>query len=85
MILDSYGWLKIDDFKLCFSQAKRGLFGQVYRIDGNVILSWLERYITDRVSFADEKNYARHSSIKANERQTMDFKELIDKGIIKWK
>jgi hypothetical protein len=85
MILDNYAWLKIDDFKLCFSQATRGLFGQVYRMDGNVILSWIGSYINDRINFADEKSYAKHLSIKANERQTMDFQELINKGIIKKK
>jgi hypothetical protein len=85
MILDNYAWLKIDDFKLCFSQAKRGLFGQVYRMDGNVILSWIESYINGRINFAEEKSYAEHLSIKANERRTMDFQELIDKGIIKRK
>jgi hypothetical protein len=85
MVLDNYGWLKIDDFKLCFSQAKRGLFGQVYRMDGNVILSWIESYINERINFADEKNYTEHLSIKANERRTLNFQELIDKGIIKVK
>lgn len=85
MILDNYSWLKIDDFKLCFSQAKRGLFGQVYRMDGNLILSWIESYIKDRINFADEKSYAEHLSIKANERRTLSFQELMDKGIIKGK
>ena len=64
IILDCHGWLKIDDFKLCFNQAKRGFFGQVYRMDGNVILSWIERYIIDRINFADERSYAEHNNSK---------------------
>jgi hypothetical protein len=83
MALDNYGWLKIDDFKLCFSQAKRGFFGQIYRMDGNVILSWIESYIKDRINFAEEKSYSEHLSIKATERKTLSFQELIDSGIIK--
>jgi hypothetical protein len=85
MILDNYGYLKIDDFKLCFSQAKRNLFGPVYRMDGNVILSWIESYTRDRVNVADEKHYAGHLSIKANERRVPDFQELVNNGIIKGK
>ncbi|KAA6303164.1 MAG: hypothetical protein EZS26_000767 [Candidatus Ordinivivax streblomastigis] len=83
LILDNYGWLKIDDFKLCFSWAKRGFFGQIYRMDGNVILSWVESYINDRMNTAEEINYAKHASLKANERRAYSFQELIDKKIIK--
>jgi hypothetical protein len=85
MILDNYGYLKIDDFKLCFSQAKRGFFGPVYRMDGNIILSWIESYIEDRMKRADEISYAEHASIKANERRAYSFQELIDKKIIREK
>jgi hypothetical protein len=72
MILDAYGWLKIDDFKLCFSQAKRGMFGQVYRMDGNVILSWIGTYIRDRIRSADEMSYARHCSDKERDSRPYD-------------
>jgi hypothetical protein len=79
MILDNYGYLKIDDFKLCFNRAKRGLFGQVYRMDGNVILSWIETYISDRIDTVGEMNYAQHVSIKADERRSASFMELTGK------
>lgn len=35
---------KIDDIKHCFNLAKRGHFGKIYRIDGAVILDWLNQY-----------------------------------------
>jgi hypothetical protein len=85
MILDDYGYLKIDDFKLCFNRAKRGLFGPVYRIDGNVILSWIETYINDRINTISEINYAKHASIKANEKRSMNLIELIEKETIRKK
>lgn len=79
IILDNYGYLKIDDFKLCFDLAKRGIYGQIYRMDGNVILSWIESYINDRMNTADEINYANHASMKMNEKRFLSFQELIDK------
>jgi hypothetical protein len=85
MILDEYGYLKIDDFKLCFNRAKRGLFGPVYRMDGNVILSWIETYINDRIHTISEINYAQHVSIKANEKRSISFIELIGKETIRKK
>jgi hypothetical protein len=82
MILDHYGWLKIDDFKLCFNMAKRGIYGQIYRIDGNIILSWIESYINDRINKADELSYAQHASMKMNEKRYPTFQEMIDKKMI---
>lgn len=79
IILDSYGYLKIDDFKLCFNWAKRGIYGQVYRMDGNVILSWIESYINDRINKADEVSYAEHAGMKMNEKRTPNLQELINK------
>jgi hypothetical protein len=76
MILEDYAYLKIDDFKLCFNRAKKGSFGPVYRMDGNVILSWIGQYAKERVSAADEMNYARHVSVKAGERRSESFMEL---------
>jgi hypothetical protein len=78
MILDSYGYLKIDDFKFCFNCAKKGMYGTVYRIDGNVILSWIEQYINDRINAADEMNYAQHSSMKMNEKRFQSFQEIAE-------
>jgi hypothetical protein len=79
LILDNYGFLKIDDLKLCFNWAKRGLFGAVYRMDGQIILSWIEKYIHDRMNAADEENYALHVSMKANERRSPTLTEIIEK------
>lgn len=78
IVLDAYGWLKVDDFKLCFDWAKRGLFGQVYRMDGNVILSWVEQYIADRTRTSEENSYARHSEVKAAEKRQPTFHEVVE-------
>jgi hypothetical protein len=43
------------------------MFGQVYRMDGNVILSWIESYIKDRINSADETGYALHCSSKEHD------------------
>ena len=77
MILDNYGYLKIDDFKLCFNNAKRGYYNdKVYRIDGNVILTWIERYVNERMNTAEEISYSNHASIKSNERRDESFLEI---------
>lgn len=78
VIVEEYNYLKIDDFKLCFSNAKKGLYGQVYRMDGNTILCFLEKYIQDRMNAADEDSYNKHMSEKANERRVQSFMEVLN-------
>lgn len=80
IIIDTYGYLKIDDFKFCFSSAKKGLYGVVYdRLDGNVIISWIEQYLSDRISVSDNLNYSDHVSMKANEKSSQLFLEIQSK------
>jgi hypothetical protein len=85
MIADDYGYLKIDDLRLCFNRAKKGEFGPVYRMDGNIILSWIGQYVKEREAAADEINYAQHASIRANEKRSMSFTELIEKETVRKK
>ncbi|KAA6340119.1 hypothetical protein EZS27_011997 [termite gut metagenome] len=79
LIIDHYGYLKIDDFKLCFNKAKMGMYGTVYRMDGQVILSWLKQYINDRINAAEEISYNEHMTRKMDERRLPDYRELIKK------
>lgn len=54
LIIEDFYYLKPDDFKLCFSRAKKGLYGKVYdRIDGQVIFDWLNAYNRDRALEAE--------------------------------
>lgn len=53
LIVDDFYYLNVEDFKLCFNNAKRGRYGKVYdRIDGNTIYEWLNKYSTERIEFA---------------------------------
>jgi len=54
LIIDEYYFFKPDDFKLCFTRAKKGLYGKVYdRIDGQIIFDWLNSYCKDRLNEAE--------------------------------
>lgn len=52
LILTEFYWLKPEDFKLCFNNAKLGKYGQLYnRLDGAVIFEWLNTYQNERAEF----------------------------------
>lgn len=59
LIVEDFYYFNIEDFKLCFNNAKRGRYGKVYdRIDGNIIYEWLQKYSEERTSVAyPEGNY----------------------------
>jgi hypothetical protein len=56
-IKDDYYYLKLEEIKFVFSQAKKGKYGVMYdRIDCAVICEWLEKYVTDREDILIQKN-----------------------------
>ncbi|MBR8725433.1 DUF6633 family protein [Bacteroides pyogenes] len=61
LIIEEYPHLKTDDLKLCFKNAMKLKYGQIYnRIDGQVVLSWLKKYNSERCSIADKQSYKEH-------------------------
>lgn len=70
LIAKDYYYLKPEDFKLCFDNAKRGKYGQLFdRLDGAVIFGWLEKYIEGRLNRSEEKYQEKHNENKLFERQ----------------
>lgn len=54
LIRDEYPHFTQEDFKLFFTQAKKGYFDStVYRIDGAVIMSWIRKYNSSRCTAAE--------------------------------
>lgn len=51
MILSDFNYLKIEDVRVCFNNGKKGHYGQLYaRIDGQIIMLWLQQYSTDKTN-----------------------------------
>jgi hypothetical protein len=57
LILEDYDWLCIEDLKVCFNNAKKGVYGKLYdRIDGQVILEWIDAYARERLDACHDIN-----------------------------
>lgn len=83
-IIDQYYWLNIEDFRFCFNNAKNGRYDKgIFRLDAGVILSWLNKYTTDRLNSADETSYNESQSNK-EVFNIPDFEVKYDK-FKKWK
>ncbi len=75
MIRDEYYYFTIEDFKVCFDNAKKGRYGKLYGgIDGSVIMGWLAQYAeermqafaehNDRKAYSDKERYERRGDIQ---------------------
>ena len=61
LIIEEYPYFKIDDLKLAFRNAMKGRYGEIYnRLDGSVIMRWLEQYNQERCTKADIASYNEH-------------------------
>lgn len=77
LIIDNYGYMKIDDFKYCFTQGKMERYGKVYdRLDCGVIIGWIEAYMADRFLAADNTSYSEHVSNGRVERTSESIMEI---------
>ncbi|MGE4308982.1 hypothetical protein [Bacteroides sp.] len=68
LILEEYPYLQTDDLKLCFKNAMKLKYGQIYnRIDGQIVMSWLKSYDIERSEKADIESYNRHKEVISKE------------------
>jgi hypothetical protein len=49
LIMEEYYYLRVEEFRLCFRMAMKGVYGPVYnRIDGERFLEWIRKYFSKR-------------------------------------
>ena len=67
LITETYPYYSLDDFKLFFKNAKRGMYSDVYgRIDGSVIMMWLRKYDLNRAEEAKSISIRSQEAFKKN-------------------
>lgn len=67
LIIETYGYMKIEDLKLCFRNAMLGKYGKQYdRLDGAIILEWLRTYDNDRANAAADISTSEANVHKSN-------------------
>lgn len=76
LIREKYWMLKPDDFKLCFKRVMSGDFGKVYnRLDGHVIMEWLDKYVDERSVWFYDYQSADHRKISSEYQRNMEERE----------
>lgn len=65
LIYEEYPYMRIHDFRVCFTNSKKGLYGKVYdRIDGAIIMEWLLAHANDRGNLFEQQSIVAHNQSK---------------------
>lgn len=68
IILTDYGMITLSDLKLFAVRFKKGQYGKFYdRLDGQMIIEALERYVNDRADEFEQHNLNAHKVLKKEE------------------
>lgn len=54
-LLDKYPNESLEDFILCFKKARQGEFGELIRLDGPIIFSWMDIYLDEKYKAVEDK------------------------------
>lgn len=52
-ILDNFKTESFDDFKLAFARGAAGFYGEIFRLDGAVLVRWIQCYLEDKYTIVD--------------------------------
>lgn len=65
LIISFHPHLPITAIKTFFDECKRGKYGQHYgRMDGSIILTWLDEFNKELMQYIDDYEYAKHENSK---------------------
>lgn len=84
MLIYEFTGLTVEDVAICFTQAKKGYYGEIYnRLDGQIIMKWLRSYHNEKIDRLKEKSYALHRQSKSGSdphRKVASSSELLNEA-----
>ena len=92
LIMEQFYNITVAEVNLIFKKAKIGHFGQIYdRLDGQVILSWFDKYYKNRCNTFAENSiqeadkykddpYERYSTKRKNKERSVKIETIIASG-----
>jgi hypothetical protein len=79
LIIEEYPYMKIEDLKLCFKNAMKLKYGKLYdRIDGSIIIGWLNEYEKERAECASIQSDNEIKQLESNLNDGLFYQEYLN-------
>jgi hypothetical protein len=77
-IFDNFRTESLEDIKLAFSRGSSGLYGEIYRLDGAVLVRWIQCYLEEKYAVI-EQNQAKKKLHYRKEESDVDYRAHIER------
>ena len=87
-LIDKYPNESLEDFILVFKRARMGEFGELFRLDGPVVFSWMETYLDEKYAVIEKKLYSEKDNdykVKPEKTDDEEQAEINKAGLAAWK
>ena len=74
MIFKKYYYLTLDEIALVFFRGKTGFYGDIFRLDGMIIMKWFNEYDKERIENAERLALDEHYTKKGSTDRTSSIK-----------
>ena len=75
-IFENFKTESLEDFKLAFRRGSAGFYGEIYRLDGAVIVRWVQCYLEEKYTIVDQ---AVTTAKDAEKEIDIDYQALIQR------
>jgi len=69
MVAEEFAGICLEEVGIALKQGLNGHFGEIYRLDTNVILNWLRKYRKEKAELIREMNESQHASTKPDSQE----------------
>lgn len=86
MLIETYKWESLEDFTLCFRRGTMGFYGEIYRLDGAVIGTWMARYLEEKYDALEQRKAKEkpESKIVERDKDVVDGSKYIEQMLNEW-
>lgn len=66
-ILDTFRTEALGDIKLAFARGSAGLYGEIFRLDGAVLVKWIQCYLEEKYQVVEQIHYKQKEQAKEDD------------------
>lgn len=74
-IFDNFKTETLEDFSLAFRRGVSGFYGEIFRLDGAVIVRWIQLYLDEKYTFVENV----HQKEKENDNDPVNYQAFQDR------